>query len=109
MGLRTAKTLAIPGESETVDVKYPSQTRLRALLVKASAAPRLAGESKDEAQGWALMREVVQDSVVAWSYCDEAGEPVPVSEETIDDLDAKTTKWLFRELIGNDVEGKASD
>jgi len=110
MGLRTIRTLTDPfGEGETIDVTYPSQMRLRKLMVKAHATPRLPGENKDTAEGFALMGAVVMDSVKGWSYCDEDGEPVPCTPENIEELDSKTTQWLFKELTGNeDAEGKES-
>jgi hypothetical protein len=109
MGLRSVHTLDVPGEEgEWIKVKFPSRLRVRALKAEASTAARLPGEEKLEAHGWNLISNVLHDSIIAWSYCED-GEPVPVTPENVDDLDNKTASWLFDELMGNDKDDAKKD
>jgi hypothetical protein len=110
MGLRSTRKLDLPDEEgEWIEAKFPSQMRIRALMSKSSAEPRQAGEDKDTAQGWALMALMLQDCIVAWSFSED-GEPVPVNEENITDLDGATAQWLFNKLMGKQTaEEKKAD
>ena len=42
---------------------------------------------------------VLRAGVIAWSYHEESGEPVPVEAETVAMLDEATAKWLAREIL----------
>ncbi len=39
-------------------------------------------------------------SIVAWSYTDAAGAPVPVTEATVGELDEETARWALDQVIG---------
>lgn len=110
MGLRRTREIADPysPDGDTLTVAYPSRLRLRTLMAEARSVKRLPGESKDQAEGFALIDLVLHDSIKDWSYCDEqSGEPIECTPENIDELDSKTSIWLFKELTGQDSpEGK---
>ena len=38
-------------------------------------------------------------SIVGWSYLDERGKPVPVTPDTLADLDEATSAWAMREVV----------
>ncbi len=51
-------------------------------------------------------------SIVAWSYTDDAGAPIPVTPEDVADLDDVTAKLLYRRILELNVrtreEGEVS-
>jgi hypothetical protein len=109
MGVRSTRKLDVPHEDgEWIKVRLLSNAQQRELKAKGAEERRLAGEEKDEARGWAYLDAVCQLVIIDWSYRDEeTGEVVPVNEENIRDLDAKTAKWVFSVVMDKETdEGK---
>ena len=40
--------------------------------------------------------------ITGWSYTDDEGKPVPVTPDTIDQLDEKTARWAALAIVGAD-------
>lgn len=108
MGVRSTRKYDLPDVPDEaggwVEMHLPSQIRVRALKAEASNAVRLPGEEKLEAVGWAMMANVLHDSIKAWSFCEADGEPIPVTPENIDDLDNVTAQWCFDTVMGNETD-----
>lgn len=51
---------------------------------------------------------VLRAGIVAWSYCEESGAPVPVDAATVAMLDEDTARWAAREvlLVGKEVAAR---
>lgn len=112
----TTRRLDVPGEAgEWIEVRPLSGRRKREAIKARQAAAlqtmtelgsdtlaairagreSMADDAKDDVDPYAQydQEHVLASSIVAWSY------DVPVTPESIDDLDAPTQDYLFRELV----------
>jgi len=67
-------------DGEWVEVKTLSIGALRSMRRAAATVEVLAGEDKDEVQGYELSQRALEACIVAWS------DPTPVSPEAIADI-----------------------
>lgn len=42
---------------------------------------------------------LLRSAIVDWSYTDAEGQPIPVTPETIAELDEQTAQWAFEETV----------
>lgn len=102
-------TLEFDGELEglTVRVKSIKFGKVRQLLALMDAEDQDA-ETMDE------IARMLADSIVSWDFEDEHGQPIPVTQEAVDDLEfgevmAITNKWLDEITGPNEQLGKGSN
>jgi hypothetical protein len=102
-------TLEFDGELEglTVRVKSIKFGKVRQLLALMDADDQDA-ETMDE------IARMLADSIVSWDFEDENGQPIPVTQEAVDDLEfgevmAITNKWLDNITGPNEELGKGSN
>jgi hypothetical protein len=97
---------------DVLEAQLRVQTQLSEARKAARAAAEEAGEEPEEdlpdpdvLDGMDLLT-ILRSGVVAWSYHEESGEPVPVEPATVAMLDERTARWLAREIM---LLGKAAD
>jgi hypothetical protein len=84
--------------------KLMDNPEMREQFAVGAAAKRAAATDSgiEQYDEWMLFNA----AIVGWSYKDAAGQAVPVSEETVRDLDTETAEWLKGEIAARNLIGR---